>query len=860
MPSALETLYKVLKLERESGYQDKAVIGGLHSFAKQWESDARAQAKKPEHYLLIDELIRLMQVYANQTSPDERSAAIKHMMGRITGRVPPMPIPAAVLPSTAAATHKPIQTHLDDHLPDDARHDSTPLDLESPSGDTAFAATPTVSAAPPPALTRPPRRRRPAPDPSRDAAFWKALQQPATTISGVGEKMGEKLAAIGIQTLEDWLWCFPRRYDDFSTMLPLARLRPNMTVTAAGMVREIKINRAKRGAEVLNITIHDGTGALTATFFNQPYLEKRFERGMLVVFSGKLMLYQQRLMMTNPEWEPLEKEALNTRAIVPIYPLTKSLSLGMMRKLSHKVVERYALELPDYLPEPILERVDLADLGWAIKQLHFPDSQEALRHAKRRLAFDDLILLQLGVLRNRLIWQSQRAEPLPITDEAFNLLLKGLPYVLTHAQARALAEVRRDLAQEVPMNRLLQGDVGAGKTAVAALSMAIAVLNGAQAAIMAPTSILAEQHHKSLSLLYSTLSGMEAVPVHLLTGATSAAARAEILAHLAAGLPCVVVGTHALISDGVTFGRLGVAVIDEQHRFGVEQRGALRGKGSNPHLLVMTATPIPRTLALTLFADLDLSVLDELPPGRTPIETRIVKRKDREAVYSFIDRQLGQGRQAFIVCPLVESDPEQPNAEVKAAVDEYEHLQSEIFPNRRLGLLHGKLSPKQKEAVMGAFSKGELDILVTTAVVEVGVDVPNANLILIEGANRFGLAQLHQFRGRVGRGAHKSYCLLLPDDDNNDNARLQAMEATTDGFKLAEMDWQLRGAGELLGTRQSGSYVRMSAAVDPKLVAEAQLEARTLYEEDPTLSQPEHAALRARLERIYGQDEVADIS
>lgn len=433
-----------------------------------------------------------------------------------------------------------------------------------------------------------------------------------------------------------------------------------------------------------------------------------------------------------------------------------------------------------------------------------------------------------------------------------------MPYALTNAQKRALGEIRADLARDVPMNRLLQGDVGAGKTVVAALGMAIALLNGAQAALMAPTSILAEQHSKNLAELFSRIEPLAGYPLYLLTGDTPAAARAEILAALAAGTPCLAIGTHALIGEGVRFGRLGMAVIDEQHRFGVEQRGALRGKGTNPHVLVMTATPIPRTLALTLFADLDLSVLDELPPNRTPVETRVIKRRDREALYAFIDRHVAQGRQAFIVCPLVDSDAE--NAEQKAAIAEYEYLQSEIFPQRRVGLLHGKLSPKQKEAVMSAFSKGDLDILVTTAVVEVGVDVPNATIILIEGANRFGLAQLHQFRGRVGRGAHKSYCLLLPDDDDADNARLQAMESTTDGFKLAELDWQLRGPGELLGTRQSGKNLLMSAAIDPKLVAEAQLEARTLYEEDPTLSLPQHAALRARLEVRFGRGETADIS
>ncbi len=390
--------------------------------------------------------------------------------------------------------------------------------------------------------------------------------------------------------------------------------------------------------------------------------------------------------------------------------------------------------------------------------------------------------------------------------------------------------------------------------------MAMAVASGFQAAIMAPTSILAEQHYQSISRLIGNLPGGETISIKLLTGATPAAERSEILWGLGEGSIHMVIGTHALLEDPVNFWRLGLAIIDEQHRFGVQQRGRLRGKGRNPHVLIMTATPIPRTLALTLYADLDLTVLDEMPPGRTPIDTRTIFPKERERAYGFIQSQIEKGRQAFVVYPLVEASENEGMAEVRSAVEEFQRLQGEVFHNYKLGLLHGRLSPAEKDAVMAAFSAGETQILVCTSVVEVGIDVPNASVMLIEGANRFGLAQLHQFRGRVGRGEHQSYCLLVPDSGDPENERLKVMESTSDGFKLAEADWELRGAGELLGTRQSGGAARLGEYMDPRLVEAAQTEARTIYEEDPDLTQPEHAALRERLIQHFGERLDADVS
>lgn len=861
MPSALETLVKILKLEQDMGYQDKAVIGGLRSFAVNWARDAHAQAKKPEHHALIDELGGLLERYADLAETNQRHEAIRHMLGRITGRVPP---PAATAPPKTGSS-PPVSPPEDEPAP------AAPLPAvasAAPPQDDPAAQRQTTPAAGEPPLPAPdkpfppPRREhreREGPPRRRRAEGGANLKVPVTDISGIGPKIGEKLGALGLRTVEDWLFFFPRRYDDYSRMLPLNRLKPGMDVTVVGSVRNAAVIKGRRGIDVLSVTIADGTGTLTASFFGQPYLRAKFERGTQVVFSGRTGIYQGRVTMDNPEWEMFDSDALHTRSIVPVYPLTKGLSAHAMRRLSRRLVDLYVDSLVDYMPESALERVNLPDLSWAVQQMHFPDSAESLALARRRLAFDDLMLLQLAVLRNRRAWQSQPGVPLPADDGLMESLFAALPYTLTGAQNRALQVIREDMAKPIPMNRLLQGDVGAGKTVVAALSMLIAVANGYQAALMAPTGILAEQHYASITNLIRGLPGGERLNIKLLTSATPPQERSETLWGLGEGSVHIIIGTHALIQEDVYFWKLGLAVIDEQHRFGVEQRGRLRGKGMNPHVLIMTATPIPRTLALTLFADLDLTVLDEMPPGRTPIQTKVLKNTERERAFQFIDTQVEKGHQAFIVYPLVESEDGAEAAEVRSATRAFEFLQDDVFPRRRLGLLHGRMSPAQKDLVMGAFSRGELDILVSTSVIEVGIDVPNATVILIEGANRFGLAQLHQLRGRVGRGQHSSFCLLISEDGDLANPRLKAMEDTTDGFRLAELDWQLRGAGDLLGTRQSGK-VKNTEGMDIKLVEEAQVEARTIYEQDPDLVLPEHRALKARIDELFGVGESADVS
>jgi len=492
----------------------------------------------------------------------------------------------------------------------------------------------------------------------------------------------------------------------------------------------------------------------------------------------------------------------------------------------------------------------------ALRQIHFPQDQEMLTRARYRLAFDELFLIQVGMLRQRRQWQSEPGQAVAVEEDKLQQFILGLPFELTGAQQRALDEIVQDLRRDRPMNRLLQGDVGSGKTAVAAAAMSLAVAAGAQAAMMAPTEILAEQHYGTICRLLGAARCDEgeqttgSPDVRLLTGSTPQAEKEKIYQGLADGKIDLIVGTHALIQEGVRFERLALAIVDEQHRFGVAQRAALRQKGYNPHLLVMTATPIPRSMALTLYGDLDLSVIDELPPGRQPVQTRLLLPTERERAYAFVHSQIELGRQAFIICPLVE---ESEKVEAKAAVEEHKRLQDQVFPDLRLGLLHGRMKGQEKEAVMGRFVRGELDILVSTSVVEVGIDVPNATVMLIEGANRFGLAQLHQFRGRVGRGEHTSYCLLIADSTTAfSEERLRAIETTHDGFVLAEKDLELRGPGEFFGTRQSGlPDLRLANFTDMRLLNLARREAQRLFEADPDLASPDLRLLVQQVNKFW---------
>ncbi len=674
----------------------------------------------------------------------------------------------------------------------------------------------------------------PPPPPGR------GLDAPVAVLSGVGPKRAELLGRLGVRTIRDLLHLYPRRYDDFSQLKTIDQLEYGETVTIVGTVWEAGGRRTRSGRYIFRALLSDETGTIVLTWFNQPYLEGRIKAGMQLVVRGKVGEYLGRLTINVPEWEVVGRGGLQP-AILPVYPLTEGLTQKQMRQMMRRALSAWAGRIPDPLPASLRETHHLLPLSRALWGIHFPESQEHLDKARRRLTFEEALYLQLGLLRQKLRWQAVPGKPISPSAERVQAVIASLPYTLTTAQRRSLDEMLHDMASGRPMNRLLQGDVGSGKTVVAALLMAFVTEAGYQAAMMAPTEILAEQHAKSLSRLFAHFP--EPRPqLQLLTGSTPAAEKEAIYAGLASGAIDVVVGTHALIQGEVTFHSLAMAVIDEQHRFGVEQRGALRQKGYNPHLLVMTATPIPRSLELTLWGHLDVSILDEMPPGRQPVETRVLAPRERERAYAFIRAQVAKGRQAFIIYPLVESSEK---IDAPAAVDAYEHLRRAIFPDLRLGLLHGRMKGEEKEAMMSAFVRGEIDILFATAVVELGIDVPNATVILIEGADRFGLAQLHQFRGRVGRGEHRSYCLLLADSPSEEaRRRLSVMEKTTDGFELAQIDLEMRGPGEFLGKRQSGfPEMPLLDLLDTRLLHEVRTVAEALLKEDPDLTAEAHRAL-----------------
>jgi ATP-dependent DNA helicase RecG len=657
----------------------------------------------------------------------------------------------------------------------------------------------------------------------------------------------------------DLLYHVPHRYDDYTTLKSIDRLEYGDETTVIGTIWETNSRKTRGGGTIVSSIIADASGTIEAVWFNQPYLTRQLRAGRQIVLSGKVDEYLGRLILQSPVWEPLERELIHTGRLVPIYPLTRGITSRWLRRLMKRVVDHWTPRLEDHLPEALRERTGLLNLPTAIRQIHFPDSQQTAQDARRRLSFDEFLFIQLGMLHQRQEWQSQSGVPLPRNQALLDTFLKSLPFDLTRAQQRGVDQLLADLAQPHPMSRLLQGDVGSGKTVVATAAMLMAAAAGKQSALMAPTEILAEQHYRTIADLLANVGdwGLDRpISVVLLTGSLRRVERGKVYAALASGQADVVVGTHALIQQHVTFNDLGLVVVDEQHRFGVLQRATLRGKGGAPHTLVMSATPIPRSLALTLYGDLDISVIDELPPGRQPIETRWLLPRERERAYGFLRSQIEKDRQVFILYPLIQ---ESDKVEARAAVDEYERLQQSVFPDLRLGLLHGRMKAREKDQVMTGFRQGEIDILVSTSVIEVGIDVPNATVMLIEGADRFGLAQLHQFRGRVGRGGHQSYCLLLsdaasPDDPQTKTTweRLKAIEGTQDGFALAEKDLELRGPGDFFGVRQSGlPALRLASLSNVQILEQARREALALFEDDPALGKPEHRALAEKVAQFW---------
>jgi len=686
-------------------------------------------------------------------------------------------------------------------------------------------------------------------------------------LKGVGPKLGDILRKKGVETIQDLLEWYPRAYEDRRAARNIASLRPDETVSLkAQVVKVSSFNMGRSSRKIYDVTLRDGTGKIHCKFFRVPYKGyfERFQPNQIVRVIGKVTHYRGQIEFHHPDIQDIKSEGeSDSDRLIPIYPESEGLTNRAIRKLVEAALKELkpAAEVFERFPGWMRDKYHLVKRFEALENLHDPpkdaghDFIEAKSEYHRRIIFEEFFWLELYLAARRSGMKRDRAPVLKTDGQLVEKLRRGLPFSLTGAQERAFGEIVKDLAKGHPMHRLVQGDVGSGKTLVALMAALVAVENKMQAAIMVPTEILAEQHDLNARKLLEPLG----IQVGLLTGSMKQAERNQTYEMLRNGMIQVCIGTHALIQEAVEFAHLGLVVIDEQHRFGVMQRNELKQKGVSPHFLVMTATPIPRTLAMTVYGDLDVSVIDELPPGRSPIQTRVAFDNKRPQVMRFLEEQLAKGRQAYIVYPLVE---ESEKIDLKNAVDECERLRAEL-PGRQIGLLHGKMKPEEKEEVMRQFRSGEFHILVSTTVIEVGVDVPNANLMIVEHAERFGLSQLHQLRGRVGRGAHKSFCILMPGYAVSDEsrARLEIMEKTTDGFKIAEADLEIRGPGEFLGARQSGlaGFKMANIVRDVAILQEARAAAFEVFERDAQLERKENEALRNELVRTRGATALASV-
>jgi ATP-dependent DNA helicase RecG len=708
-------------------------------------------------------------------------------------------------------------------------------------------------------VTKPPRPRKAAPAP-----VPQGVDAPITVLNGIKGSLAEKFETLGVRTVRDLLLLFPRRHNDYSNLRQVGELTPGEDETVRVKIWSADEKRlgARKGTEA---TVGDESGMMKVVWFNMPFIARQLRTNSEIVLSGKVSLYKGRPTFENPEWELWngQDELTHTGRLVPVYPSTAGLTGRNIRRFARVALDGYLDKLTDLLPEKLRKRLGLGDIRKAVSQAHYPDNFEELAKARRRLALDEMLPLQISVLLRRQLWQKPGTADAIALDEAMKSSFLGtLPFELTTAQQKTLDQLLQDLARDVPMSRLLQGDVGSGKTVVAAYGLLAAVASGRQAVMMAPTEVLADQHFRTICDLFGAESDghiAEATPpyldrpirIGLLKGSMGAKQKAAVQEAISSGDVDIALGTHALIQDDVAIPNLGLAIVDEQHRFGVMQRAALRDKSERSvHMLVMTATPIPRSLYLTLYGDLDVSVIDELPPGRKPINTRWWPPDERDGAYEFLRGQVDAGRQAFVICPLVE---ESEALQAKSAIQEYERLKSDIYPDLELELVHGRMAGRDKDAAMERFRSGEAQILVSTSVIEVGIDIPNATVMMIEGADRFGVSQLHQFRGRVGRGADQSYCLLLSESPSLEaQERLRLLEETTDGFRLAQADLEIRGPGEFFGTMQSGlPDLRVASLLDTKLIELARTEAATILDDDPDLSKPENAGLKQTVSRLF---------
>jgi ATP-dependent DNA helicase RecG len=809
-----ESLRKILDLEKQRDYADSSVFGGLDKFLHNWSAQA---AESVVGAVLLRRFHRLFDSSYTYMSREKRRQWISDVLS---------------------------------FLDEMENKDSVKASPHVKSVSTSVKKKPSVKA------------NKPA-----VSAGGQSLDSPITVVKGISTALSARFGKLGVKTVRDLLYFFPHRHLDYSKLKFISQLAEGEEQTIVANVWQAQETRpgGRRSTEAI---VGDETGNIRVVWFNQPYLAKTLATNEKIMLSGRVSLFKGHHVFLSPEWEIMEGPdfvGVHTARLVPVYPLTQGLRPRQVRRLMKEFIDRWVGQLVDFLPVELRQRLGLLELPVAISQAHYPEDAATKDKARVRLAFDELFLLQLGVMRKKRSWQESRpGTPFDLKKPMLKQFITSLPFTLTSAQDKVLGEIFHDLGQSRPMCRLLQGEVGSGKTVVATAALLAAAANGYQGAFMAPTEILAEQHFATICQLLSKLgqgegdgylqsySGFLESPlrVALLIGDIRPAGKRKIQKQVQEGEIDIVIGTHALVQKGLEFDKLGLAVVDEQHRFGVEQRSALREKGFNPHMLVMTATPIPRTLALTLYGDLDLSVISELPPGRQTIKTKWLRPDQRESAYAFVRKQVAEGRQAFILCPLIE---ESEAIAAQAAVVEYERLSQEVFPDLRVGLLHGRLPSAEKDTVMASFRSGQTDILVSTPVIEVGIDIPNATVMLIESADRFGLSQLHQFRGRVGRGKEQSYCMLLAENPSEvGRERLDIIENTQDGFKLAEEDLKMRGPGEFFGTRQSGlPDLRMAKISDVALLELARNEAVKLFQVDPGMEGLEHRLLAQELARVW---------
>ena len=875
----LATIRRPFQQEIRSGCKDSAVINGLGAYVQLWVSNAEKLTLNPTEKQMLTSLADLFSDYET-LSPTKRQEVVQSAIEQLEGtasenqKTSPTKKPAA----PATANDLPLFQSLPSQS---SKIPARPVERAgkgksqqtlfppSPKGSgTSEAVKPSPSSftvrpdsseshiSHPDPQSAPPEKVQVKDVPiSTDPASLKFLETEIQYASGIGPRRAARLIAeLNIRTIRDLLEYYPRDYLDrghFRSIYDVGRTGEYETIQGV-VVNQSEFTPNRKGAKsVGKIAVYDQAGVAQLVNFGRRvgYLKNLLKVGTPVVVSGKFTRRNNEIQTTDFDFEVLEEEdadLIHTGRIVPKYTLTAKLTQRMLRQWTKTVLDGYAEGYPEILPLDIRQRNQLIDRCTALQEVHFPSSAGYKDAARRRLAFDEFFLLELGLELKKQRWKvEEKGIAFQVEGQLLDRFIEVLPFQLTNAQQRVIEEIKSDMANAQAMNRLLQGDVGSGKTIVGAVALLCAIQSGYQGALMVPTEILAEQHTYNLSELLEPL-GLKVV---LLKSDLSKTERDEALAAIADGSAHVVVGTHALIQEGVEFHRLGLVIIDEQHRFGVMQRATLRDKGTTPDVLVMTATPIPRTLALTVYGDLNVSVIDEMPPGRQKITTRWVKEKDREKLYAQIEKEVQRGRQAYIVYPLVEES--EKLEEIKAATEMADHFQTNVFPHLGVGLLHGRMRSVEKQDVMGRFKNREIDILVSTTVIEVGIDVPNATLMVIENAERFGLSQMHQLRGRVGRGTHKSSCHLISGPMTDDGVRrVRAMTRTNDGFELAEADLEIRGPGEFFGTRQSGlpDFKIANILRDASLLEIAKSEANQLAKSDPSLSQPVHQVLKEVLQ------------